>query len=76
MADRGGGIRRWCARGHGDAFLHGQAQPGSGFAAVPGEVFDEKGVDQWPFNQPSSVNFVYANGDGAVWAFEDPMPRS
>jgi hypothetical protein len=41
------------------------------------QVFDENGkfVDQWPFNNPSSVNFLYANGDGAVWAFEDPTAK-
>ena len=41
------------------------------------QVFDENGkfVDQWPFNNPSSVNFVYANGDGAIWAFEDPTAK-
>ena len=101
--------------------VQSQTQPGSGFAAVPGEkggwdltgpyevvrdwpkplsqlpgheqwtwgateavfaesrmqVFDENGkfIDQWPFNNPSSVNFLYANGDGAVWAFEDPTAK-
>ncbi|HEY3161534.1 MAG TPA: peptidyl-alpha-hydroxyglycine alpha-amidating lyase family protein [Vicinamibacterales bacterium] len=41
------------------------------------QVFDENGtfVDQWPFNNPSSVNFLYANGDGAIWAFEDPTAK-
>ncbi len=41
------------------------------------QVFDENGkfLDQWPFNNPSSVNFLYANGDGAVWAFEDPTAK-
>ncbi len=41
------------------------------------QVFDENGkfIDQWPFNNPSSVNFVYANGDGTVWAFEDPTAK-
>jgi DNA-binding beta-propeller fold protein YncE len=41
------------------------------------QVFDENGkfIDQWPFNIPSSVNFLYANGDGAVWAFEDPTAK-
>jgi tripartite motif-containing protein 71 len=41
------------------------------------QVFDENGkfIDQWPFNNPSSVNFLYANGDGAVWAFEDPTAK-
>ena len=41
------------------------------------QVFDENGkfVDQWAFNVPSSVNFVYTNGDGAVWAFEDPTAK-
>jgi DNA-binding beta-propeller fold protein YncE len=42
------------------------------------QVFDEDGkfLLQWPFNQPnSSVNFLYANGDGAVWAFEDPTAK-
>jgi len=41
------------------------------------QVFDENGkfIDQWPFNNPSSVNFVYANGDGAVWAFDDPTAK-
>jgi DNA-binding beta-propeller fold protein YncE len=41
------------------------------------QVFDENGkfVDQWPFNNPSSVNFLYTNGDGAVWAFEDPTAK-
>src|ERR1051326_5198677 len=41
------------------------------------QVFDENGkfLDQWQFNNPSSVNFVYANGDGAVWAFEDPTAK-
>jgi len=41
------------------------------------QVFDENGkfVDQWPFNNTSSVNFLYANGDGAVWAFEDPTAK-
>src|SRR5438093_84376 len=47
------------------------------FAESRMQVFDENGkfVDQWPFNNPSSVNFVYANGDGAVWAFEDPTAK-
>jgi NHL repeat len=41
------------------------------------QVFDDSGkfIDQWPFNNPSSVNFLYANGDGAVWAFEDPTAK-
>jgi len=41
------------------------------------QVFDENGkfVDQWPFNNPSSVNFLYSNGDGAIWAFEDPTAK-
>ena len=41
------------------------------------QVFDENGafLDQWPFNTPSSVNFLYANGDGAVWAFDNPTEK-
>ena len=47
------------------------------FAESRMQVFDENGkfIDQWPFNNPSSVNFLYANGDGAVWAFEDPTAK-
>ena len=64
--------------------LQGQAQPGAGFAAVPGEKggWDITGpydvVRDWPkplSQLPSSVNFLYANGDGAVWAFEDPTAK-
>jgi hypothetical protein len=41
------------------------------------QVFDENGkfVDQWPFAQPSSVNFVYIGADRAVWAFDDTTSK-
>jgi DNA-binding beta-propeller fold protein YncE len=41
------------------------------------QVFDENGkfLTQWPFDTPSSVNFLYANGDGSVWAFDNPTEK-
>jgi hypothetical protein len=37
------------------------------------QVFDENGkfLDQWPFAQPSSVNFLYVGEDHNVVAFDD-----
>jgi hypothetical protein len=41
------------------------------------QVFDENGkfIKQWPFAQPSSVNFVYIGADRAVWAFDDTTSK-
>lgn len=41
------------------------------------QVFDENGkfLTQWPFDARSSVNFLYANGDGSVWAFDNPTEK-
>ena len=41
------------------------------------QVFDENGkfLDQWPFAQPSSVNFLYVGEDRNVWAFDDTTSK-
>ena len=41
------------------------------------QVFDENGkfLDQWPFAQPSSVNFLYVGADRNVWAFDDTTSK-
>jgi len=41
------------------------------------QVFDENGkfIDQWPFNTPSSVNFVYISADRYLWVFDDPTSK-
>jgi len=41
------------------------------------EVFDENGkfLDQWPFNVPSSVNFLYVSGNRQLWAFDDTTSK-
>jgi streptogramin lyase len=40
-------------------------------------VFDDNGkfLDQWPFAQPSSVNFLYVGADRNVWAFDDTTSK-
>lgn len=37
------------------------------------QVFDENGkfIDQWRFETPSSVNFVYIGADRGLWVFDD-----
>jgi streptogramin lyase len=41
------------------------------------QVFDENGkfVKQWPFAQPSSVNFLYIGADRRIWAFDDTTSK-
>src|ERR1700674_1867740 len=41
------------------------------------QVFDENGkfLDQWPFAQPSSVNFLYISADRQLWAFDDTTSK-
>jgi hypothetical protein len=41
------------------------------------QVFDVNGkfVTQWPFGNPSSVNFVYVGADHFVWAFDDTTSK-
>ena len=41
------------------------------------QVFDENGkfLDQWPFAQPSSVNFLYVGDDRNVVAFDDTTSK-
>ena len=41
------------------------------------QVFDENGkfLDQWPFAQPSSVNFLYISADRHLWLFDDPTSK-
>jgi DNA-binding beta-propeller fold protein YncE len=41
------------------------------------QVFDENGkfLDQWPFAQPSSVNFLYVGVDRNVVAFDDTTSK-
>jgi hypothetical protein len=41
------------------------------------QVFDDNGkfLDQWPFAQPSSVNFLYVGADRNVWAFDDTTSK-
>lgn len=41
------------------------------------QVFDENGkfLDQWPFNVPSSVNFLYIGADRNLWVFDDPTSK-
>jgi DNA-binding beta-propeller fold protein YncE len=41
------------------------------------QVFDENGkfIDQWPFAQPSSVNFLYISGNRQLWAFDDTTSK-
>lgn len=41
------------------------------------QVFDENGkfVDQWPFAQPSSVNFLYISANRQLWAFDDTTSK-
>jgi hypothetical protein len=37
------------------------------------QVFDENGkfIEQWPFENPSSVNTLYIGADRKIWAFDD-----
>jgi len=41
------------------------------------QVFDENGkfIEQWPFAQPSSVNFLYVGADRGLWAFDDTTAK-
>ena len=41
------------------------------------QVFDENGkfLDQWPFANPSSVNFLYIGADRHLWAFDDTTSK-
>ena len=41
------------------------------------QVFDENGkfLDQWPFAQPSSVNFLYISADRNLWVFDDTTSK-
>ena len=41
------------------------------------QVFDENGkfLDQWPVDQPSSVNFLYISADRQLWASDDRNSR-
>jgi peptidylamidoglycolate lyase len=41
------------------------------------QVFDENGkfLDQWPFAQPSSVNFLYISANRQLWAFDDTTSK-
>jgi streptogramin lyase len=41
------------------------------------QVFDENGkfLDQWPFANPSSVNFLYIGADRHIWAFDDTTSK-
>jgi DNA-binding beta-propeller fold protein YncE len=41
------------------------------------QVFDENGkfLDQWPFAQPSSVNFLFVSASHQIWAFDDTTSK-
>jgi hypothetical protein len=41
------------------------------------QVFNVNGkfIDQWPFANPSSVNFLYVGADHFVWAFDDTTSK-